>query len=106
MPGQASNTHGFTCATCEIPIAGPAVFHIGLPFCCAGCAADGPCGCSYDEPALDRVDGRSMLRPLGADVLRVARRRSAEPDPDAVPTPIEPPAPSAPAAPERVLAAR
>jgi hypothetical protein len=41
----------FTCVTCEIEIAGTPVFHVGLPFCCAGCVANGPCICSYDEPA-------------------------------------------------------
>ena len=44
----------FTCATCDVSIAHHPTFHLGLAFCCAGCAADGPCGCSYDldEPAL------------------------------------------------------
>lgn len=41
----------FTCVTCEHEIAGQVVFHVGLPFCCAGCVANGPCTCSYDEPA-------------------------------------------------------
>lgn len=41
----------FTCVTCELEIAGPPVFHVGLPFCCGGCVANGPCICSYDEPA-------------------------------------------------------
>ncbi|HET8784707.1 MAG TPA: hypothetical protein VFM38_03670 [Candidatus Limnocylindrales bacterium] len=39
----------FTCVTCEIEIAGPVTFYVGLPFCCAGCVANGPCTCSYDE---------------------------------------------------------
>ena len=39
----------FTCVTCEIEIAGPVTFHVGLPFCCAGCVANGPCTCSYDD---------------------------------------------------------
>ena len=39
----------FTCVTCEAEIAGTPVFHVGLPFCCSGCVADGPCNCSYDE---------------------------------------------------------
>ena len=41
----------FTCVTCEQEIRGRVVFHVGLPFCCAGCVANGPCSCSYDEPA-------------------------------------------------------
>ena len=52
MPTQPT----FTCATCDAQIAHHPVFHLGLAFCCAGCAADGPCMCSYDvvvEPAAD-----------------------------------------------------
>ena len=44
----------FTCVTCEVEIVGRPTFYVGLPFCCAGCVADGPCICSYDvepEPA-------------------------------------------------------
>lgn len=44
MPTQPT----FTCATCDVQIAHHPVFHLGLAFCCAGCAADGPCMCSYD----------------------------------------------------------
>ena len=36
------------CANCEGAIAGRAEFHVGLPFCCAGCVIGGPCSCSYD----------------------------------------------------------
>ena len=39
----------FTCATCDVSIAHHPTFHVGLAFCCAGCAADGPCMCSYDR---------------------------------------------------------
>lgn len=39
----------WTCATCRITFAHRPTFHVGLAFCCAGCAADGPCVCSYDE---------------------------------------------------------
>jgi hypothetical protein len=45
MPTQPT----FTCATCDDVIAGHPTFHLGLAFCCAGCAADGPCMCSYDH---------------------------------------------------------
>lgn len=38
----------FRCATCEFVVGPRPVFHLGLAFCCAGCAADGPCTCSYD----------------------------------------------------------
>jgi hypothetical protein len=50
---RLSTEYPFTCVTCEAEIARTAVFHLGLPFCCSGCAADGPCNCSYDEEALD-----------------------------------------------------
>jgi hypothetical protein len=49
----ASSRQPFTCVTCLVEIAGPPTFHVGLPFCCAGCAADGPCICSYDGQAAD-----------------------------------------------------
>jgi hypothetical protein len=55
----------FRCVTCEIEIAGPVTFHVGLPFCCGGCAANGPCTCSYDErpaePAMDVTRVRHCL---------------------------------------------
>jgi len=59
----------FACTTCEIRIVGPATFHVGLPFCCAGCVAGGPCTCSYDaEPSRDErvrhcLDVESALAP-------------------------------------------
>lgn len=46
----------FTCATCELVISGAPTFHVGLPFCCAGCVAGGPCTCSYDPEEIQ--DGR------------------------------------------------
>ena len=41
------------CTTCGIEIEHRPTFHVGLAFCCAGCVADGPCICSYDEPGID-----------------------------------------------------
>jgi hypothetical protein len=38
----------FICASCGVEIRGPATFHVGVAFCCAGCVAGGPCTCSYD----------------------------------------------------------
>ena len=38
----------FTCATCDHITGGHPVLHLGLAFCCPGCAVDGPCICSYD----------------------------------------------------------
>ena len=43
----------FTCATCEASIPARPTIHLGLAFCCAGCAADGPCTCSYDAEVPD-----------------------------------------------------
>ena len=51
-PSTATPT--FECATCELATGGDPTFHLGLAFCWAGCAADGPCICSYDpEPIAD-----------------------------------------------------
>lgn len=57
VPPQLARTmafktsHDWVCTTCRIGIAGRPTFHVGLAFCCAGCVADGPCICSYDDPA-------------------------------------------------------
>jgi hypothetical protein len=56
MRSRLSTDFPFTCVTCEIEIAGQPTFHVGLPFCCAGCVAGGPCTCSYDaSPGDSRV---------------------------------------------------
>jgi hypothetical protein len=52
MP-RSSTEIPFTCVSCELDIAGNAVFHVGLPFCCPGCVAGGPCNCSYDDEVTD-----------------------------------------------------
>jgi hypothetical protein len=52
MRSRLSTDNPFTCVTCEIEVVEP-TFHVGLPFCCAGCAADGPCVCSYDGRSAD-----------------------------------------------------
>ena len=44
----ATAGHAFSCVTCEGSIVGTPTFYVGLPFCCAGCVANGPCLCSYD----------------------------------------------------------
>ena len=46
-------TQAFTCVSCELEIDGAPTFHLGLAFCCAGCAANGPCTCSYDRESVD-----------------------------------------------------
>ncbi len=60
MARRVNTPEPFTCVTCEIEIAGPPTFHVGLPFCCAGCVANGPCTCSYDRVAGD-VTVRQLL---------------------------------------------
>jgi hypothetical protein len=54
---RLSTRYPFTCVTCEIEIVVNAVFHVGLPFCCSGCVAGGPCDCSYDEGVPDHEAG-------------------------------------------------
>ncbi len=55
----------FTCASCHAEIRTEPVFHVGLPFCCAGCVAGGPCMCSYDEPLPEPI--RLYPEPLPVD---------------------------------------
>jgi hypothetical protein len=50
---RPSTERPFACVSCRARIVGRPVFHVGLPFCCAGCAADGPCNCSYDVEDAD-----------------------------------------------------
>jgi hypothetical protein len=37
------------CANCEIEILWPPTVVQGKPYCCAGCAAGGPCSCDYSQ---------------------------------------------------------
>ena len=75
----------FTCVSCEGQIVGNVEFHVGLPFCCAGCVAGGPCTCSYDVDQLRRRDGRSRggdrprRGPRLTDVPRVCSDRGFDP---------------------------
>ncbi len=80
--------HVFVCVTCEIPIAGHPVFHVGLPFCCAGCVANGPCSCSYDEAPVVRSERAATavalapeVAPQAAVLARVAAVSPAAPRP-------------------------
>ena len=59
MGRRLSTALPFTCVTCEVEIVGPATFHIGLPFCCAGCVANGPCICSYDDEPDGELEGEA-----------------------------------------------
>ncbi len=46
----AMGTAAQRCANCDIAFGWPAVRGpTGQSFCCAGCAAGGPCTCAYDE---------------------------------------------------------
>ncbi len=65
----------FTCATCDATITHHPTFHLGLAFCCAGCAADGPCMCSYD--AEDQVPVAAPRPAFVAAPLRVPEIRPA-----------------------------
>ena len=50
------------CANCAIELAWPAVHRAGgLPYCCDGCAAGGPCTCDYGE-VWDQIAG-ALVRP-------------------------------------------
>jgi len=77
MGDRLATTRPFTCVTCEIELTGPATFHVGLPFCCAGCVAGGPCMCSYDDVAAETtirhcLDVEGARRSRGA-VVAAAR---------------------------------
>jgi hypothetical protein len=70
---RLSTEYPFTCVTCEVEIAGNAVFHVGLPFCCSGCVAGGPCTCSYDLEVIDHeraVDPAALTQQALADDRR------------------------------------
>ena len=81
----------FTCASCDATVVDSPVFHLGLAFCCAGCAADGPCMCSYDAPGAEHATADGTLVVVG-DVER-DREDAAASIPAAV---VEPPALKAP----------
>jgi hypothetical protein len=79
MPALITST-SFTCATCEAAINGSPTFDTGLPFCCAGCAAGGPCLCSYDaeianHPAVRYCLDIAPLLESGAERPGHTRRR-------------------------------
>ena len=39
------------CENCEEPLTGPPHYHDGRVYCCPGCAAGGPCTCTYQQTA-------------------------------------------------------
>ncbi len=67
------------CASCDGVITGRPVYRMDEAYCCLGCAAGGPCICSYEaDLADDGVDhlGMPFAMPTEAPV--------AEPERDAV----------------------
>lgn len=69
---RTSRTKPSLCTTCDVETGGRPAFHVGLPFCCAGCVAGGPCGCSYDSDRDEDVrvrhcrDIASLIHPSSA----------------------------------------
>jgi len=73
-----NSTQLFSCASCAVDIAGAPTFRRGLSYCCTGCAADGPCVCSYDQESPDVSRIRHCLDLADPIAVREpARARSA-----------------------------
>ncbi|NJD28997.1 MAG: hypothetical protein FIA92_11945 [Chloroflexi bacterium] len=50
------------CASCEAFISGRPVYRMDEAYCCIGCAAGGPCICTYEaDMADDGVDHLGLL---------------------------------------------
>lgn len=98
-------TPTFTCASCDATGVDSPVFHLGLAFCCAGCAADGPCMCSYDTPGAEsagRVGAAVVAGDAAADADVLGIEGSvALVEPPALAAPTIAPAPAPTAAPAR-----
>ncbi|MBA2285310.1 MAG: hypothetical protein H0W02_07510 [Ktedonobacteraceae bacterium] len=45
------------CANCDIEILWPPVVVQGRSYCCAGCAAGGPCTCDYSQYTSVTISG-------------------------------------------------
>ena len=45
------------CASCDIEILWPPIIAQGKRYCCAGCAAGGPCSCDYSQYHAVKVAG-------------------------------------------------
>jgi hypothetical protein len=50
------------CAACELEIDWTPVEQADQYYCCAGCAAGGPCYCSYDEQPIGGNHGGAESR--------------------------------------------
>jgi hypothetical protein len=61
------------CPTCEAIPTGRPTYHLGLAFCCDGCAADGPCTCSYDPDDADEPDPMARIDERHGAVSDAAR---------------------------------
>jgi hypothetical protein len=46
---HAEQATGIRCANCDIEILWSPLLVQGKAFCCAGCAAGGPCSCDYSQ---------------------------------------------------------
>ncbi len=58
------------CVGCEMELDRPGVVYAGLTYCCDGCAAGGPCVCSYDERVPSNADSVDHLGlPFAAPVV-------------------------------------
>jgi transcription elongation factor GreA len=72
------------CATCEVEVAWAPVWRNGQAYCCQGCAAGGPCCCSYDESSsevamqIERLTVASAPPERGIPMTRDALRRLEE----------------------------
>ena len=57
----ASPRRGY-CASCEMVLTGRPVYSMDETYCCTGCAAKGPCVCTYEaDLAEDGVDRLGLL---------------------------------------------
>jgi hypothetical protein len=51
------------CANCDIEILWTPVYRQGVVYCCAGCAAGGPCSCDYSQYHSVNIAGVIHYRP-------------------------------------------
>jgi hypothetical protein len=63
------------CAACDGVITGRAVYRMDETYCCTGCAAGGPCVCTYEaDLADDGVDGLGLPFAVGGSTADVVER--------------------------------
>ncbi len=61
----------FTCSSCQSPFDwAPLIYH-GLGYCCAGCAAGGPCCCSYDGNRGEAIPSDAPLPMIACEWERL-----------------------------------